>query len=465
MKEEKDLYKLTSIDADGGHIHIIPAEVKGFFRKYRTYTHILLLSIFLGLPWIHFQGKQLILLSIPTREFIFFGLTFKSHDAPLIFLLISIGILSLALVTALWGRIWCGWACPQTVFIDFVYRRIERWVEGTYLERRRLHEAEWSWNKFRKIITKWFLFTFFSTLFAHSFVAYFTGSRELLRMMSGTPAENWTYFLIILSFTLLLLFNFGWFREQFCVIMCPYGRIQSVLLEPSSISVMYDQVRGEPRRSPSTPKEATGDCVSCNRCVEVCPTGIDIRNGLQMECISCTACIDACNEIMEKVHKPKGLISYRTLDNSSFKFFKLKTIFYGVLIILAFSVLIYNLNTRSTVDIALLRGIGTPYSQDLDPDGRPQIINHFRLHLNSQTNKEMIFEISLSEKDLQKGLALMVSPQPIVLKPQASETWHLFFHLPKELLPSNGKFDFIITLKSQDGEIQTKNITFLGPAK
>ncbi len=397
--KRKDQFKLTSIDEHGARINIIPAEVQGYFRKHRTRVQIGLLLVFLGLPWIHFQGHQLVLLNIQSREFIFFGLIFKSHDAPLIFLLLAILTLGLALVTSIWGRIWCGWACPQTVFIDAVYRKIEIWTEGKYIERRKLNLESWSFLKFRKKTFKWILFFLVSTLFAHSFVAYFTGSIELLKMINGSPTDNWNYFLLVMAFTAVLLFNFAWFREQFCIIMCPYGRIQSVLMEPSSLAIVYDQKRGEPRRDFKNLGRNTGDCVGCNRCVEVCPTGIDIRNGLQMECISCTACVDACDEIMKKVKKPRGLISYSSLDNSSFQFWRLKTYAYGSLILMASGVLAFNLATREPVEITLLRGIDSPFSQDLDAAGTIQIINHFRIHLTSQIDKDISYYIALTDAD------------------------------------------------------------------
>lgn len=464
MKQQLDPFKLTSLDESGSHIGLIPAEVTGFFRRRRNVVQFILLSIFLLLPWVHIDGKQLLWLNISDREFHFFGLLFKAHDAPLLFILIVVMALGLAFATAVWGRIWCGWACPQTVFIEAVYRRIEIWVEGNYLNRRRLQMAPLSVEKAVKKSLKWLLFFLVSALFAHSFVAYFTGSYELLKMMEGSPKDNWNYFLLIVFFTALLTFNFGWFREQFCVIMCPYGRIQSVLLEPSSLAVVYDHSRGEPRRA-SANQEKTGDCVGCNRCVEVCPTGIDIRNGLQMECIACTACIDSCNEIMAKVKKPQNLISYRTLDGTPLRVWKLKTFFYGFLISLALGVLFYSLRTREAVHIAVLRGIEAPYSKDTDSDGQTQIINHFRLHLTSQTEKDVTYELSLSESDASKGLILTVSQNPVTLKGKTSQTWHVFLRAPMSQLPKNGKEDFTLLIRADDGTLLTRDLIFVGPSQ
>lgn len=464
MKASKDPFKLTSIDHEGHRINIIPAEVKGAFRRHRTIVQGILLAIFLLVPWIHFKGQQLILLDLSEREFIFFNVIFKSHDAPLLFLILGILTLGLAWVTAIWGRIWCGWACPQTVFIDAVYRRIEAFIEGNAFERRKLQNAPLSMTKAVKKIVKWISFAAVSCIFAHSFVAYFVGSRKLVQMMQGAPSENWTYFLLILFCTAVVTFDFGWFREQFCLIMCPYGRIQSVLLEPTSLTVLYDQKRGEPRRGSVAKEQLSGDCVNCNRCVEVCPTGIDIRNGLQMECIACTSCIDACDEIMDKLKKPKGLVGYRTLDDSPFQIWKVKTSFYAILILLCFSTLTYAISTRKPVDISVLRGPGAPFNEAIDSTGNPETINHFRIHLISQSDHEKSYSITLTDHDQKLGMILTVAQNPILLKAKSTDTWNVFLHFPRSALPKNGKKEFLLLIKGEDGFAFEQTLTFLGPA-
>lgn len=465
MTSKKDLYKLTSIDEHGHHLSIIPAEVTGYFRKNRTRVHIILLIVFLVLPWIHFNGQQLVLLNISSRDFIFFGMRFRSHDAPLAFLFLITFVLVLAFVTAVWGRIWCGWACPQTVFIETIYRKIEFWIEGGYLQRRKLRSSSWSLYKLKKFLQKWCVFFLVSSVIAHSFIAYFTGSLELLKMIQGSPAENWNYFLIVLFVTGLLLFNFAWFREQFCVIMCPYGRIQSVLLEPSSLAIVYDETRGEPRRGSNLEAKSTGDCVSCNRCVEACPTGIDIRNGLQMECIACTACVDACDEIMRKVKKPTRLISYKTLDNSPLTIFKVKTIFYSVIILMAMGVLVYSFQSREPLNIAVLRAIDSPYSVIKNDSGHPQILNHFRLHLTNQTSSNSIYKIILPKKESDQGLILTTAENSIVLKADESHTWHLFVSAPLSKLSPQGNLPFKILIQGVAGETFERDLLLIGPKK
>jgi cytochrome c oxidase accessory protein FixG len=465
MQEKKDLNKLTSVDEYGSHISLIPGEVRGFFKTRRTWVHAFLLLVFLLLPWIHVNGQQLILLNISSREFRFFGMLFRSHDAPLIFFLVMAFVLGLAFVTAIWGRVWCGWACPQTVFVDAVYRRIELWTEGNYIQRRLLRSKPWTIDKIRKVGFKWVLFILVSSLISHSFIAYFTGSIELVKMMKLPPTENWTYFVLVISFTLVLLFNFAWFREQFCVIMCPYGRIQSVLLEPTSISVVYDEKRGEPRRSPLNKGTNGGDCVSCNRCVEVCPTGIDIRNGLQMECIACTACMDACDEIMEKVKKPKGLIGYKTLNGLPFKMFTLKTAVYGLLILFSIGGLAYSLKTREPVNISVLRAIESPYSFSKDEMDQNQVLNHFRLHLINQTDQNVSYRVSISEKDQELGMKLIMSQNPFLIDANKSETTHIFIQFNQNLLAADGQLKTKIFLTDLENKKIEKEVILLGPRK
>lgn len=463
MSTEKDPFKLTSIDEHGSRIHLIPSEVRGFFRVWRTRVHFVLLIIFLILPWIKISGHQAILLNVSAREFNFFGLLFRSHDAPLIFLVLAVLVMGLAFVTAIWGRVWCGWACPQTVFIDSVFRRIEYWVEGNYIQRRKLALGDLNFKKLFLLTTKWLLFTLVSSLIAHSFIAYFSGSDQLIEMMRRPPSENWDYFVLVSFVTAVILFDFGWFREQFCVIMCPYGRIQSVLLESNSLAVVYDQNRGEPRRNSNTTIEKRGDCISCNRCVEVCPTGIDIRNGLQMECIACTACIDACDEMMEKVKKPQGLISYKTLNEKPITLLKAKTVFYGLVIVVACFTLVYNLITREPINIALLRATDAPYVVTPSENGEKIVRNHFRLHLTNQTEKPSSYKIELSPKSVFQGFILTIAQNPILLKEKASETIHLFIHISHEKFLALGKTSIEVHLINLDGEKFEREFTFLGP--
>jgi cytochrome c oxidase accessory protein FixG len=483
---ELDPSKLTSVDEHGDRVSIIPAEVNGFFRRHRNWVQGVLLVVFLLLPWTHIGGRQTILLNIPDREFALFGVLFRAHDAPMIFFLFGILTLGLAFVTAVWGRVWCGWACPQTVFIDAVYRRIEQWVEGGYIERRRLRDGPMNAVKIRKLVMKWFLFFVVSSLIAHSFMAYFVGAEDLVAMMMGSPSENYTYFILVSIFTAAILFDFAWFREQFCVIMCPYGRIQSLLLDQKSMVVMYDAARGEPRKSrasmpnmptmvgASTGLGATaaaavaaakqGDCVSCNRCVQVCPTGIDIRNGLQMECIACTACIDACDEIMEKVKKPTGLIRYDTLDGSKISLWRPRSLIYLVMIIGLVLGLAFTLATREPVDWTLMRSKGLPYSYIKDETGSEKILNQFKIHIQNQGKVSAYYNLSLPAEIVAQGFVLTTGQPQISLAPEQSHEWYFFVSASEESLKSqNGKIKTKIILRDEAGFESQKELILVGP--
>lgn len=434
--------RLSMLDEFGGRRFIIPAEVLGRFRKWRNWVYFILMAIFLGLPWIKVGGHQALHFDIGQRRFVVFGSVFHAHEAPIIFYLLAISVLALALMTAIWGRVWCGWACPQTVFIDLVYRRIEQWVEGGYIERRKLYLGPMTATKFRKYSFKWFLYFVVSSLFAHSFIAYFSGANELLAMTQRPPEQNMTYFLLVTVTTAVLMFNFGWFREQFCIIMCPYGRIQSLLMDRSTINVMYDSDRGEPRKGSVPVGKTQGDCVNCLRCVQVCPTGIDIRKGIQMECIGCTACIDACDEIMTKVKKPLGLISYRPTVIRSHRRVRSRVVGYSALLGLMVIMFIWSVARREPYSALVLRAKDTPY-QVLQGD---LILNHFKAHLINQSGGTQIFRFELPPEAEKEGISLTTSaPQYTVASGQSTEV-HVFVRFPKLRLAgkTEGQIPFLL---------------------
>ena len=381
------------LDEFGQRIFIIPGEVKGFYQARKAWVQSFLLFIFLIQPWLSWDGRQAVLLDIPDRKFYFYGLQLFATDAPLFFLVLVIFVVSLFLLTALYGRVWCGWACPQTVFIERVYRFIERQVEGNYIKRRALAAQDLSFEKIFRGGLKWLLFFAVSSIFAHSFIAYFAGGAQLLSMMQAKPSENSSYFLWVSAVTLLLLFDFGWFREQFCLIVCPYGRFQSVLQDPDTISIFYDVQRGEPRKGSPASNIPPGDCVSCHRCVEVCPTGIDIRNGTQMECIGCTACIDACDEIMTKIHKPTGLIGYRTESGQSAKKLRPRVIIYASVVVIALVTLSTLLAKQEMVLVELLRAKGLPFVVLQDSESRKIVQNQFKLRIENHFGEKLTFKV------------------------------------------------------------------------
>lgn len=461
--------RLTMLDEHGGKKTIIPAEVAGQWRQRRDRVYFILIVVFLTLPWTRINGAQTILLDIVNRKFALFGITFWAHDAPLIFLIFVILVFGLAFVTAIWGRVWCGWACPQTVFIDFVYRKIEILVEGKYLERRKLALDDLSFEKIIKKITKWIIFFAVSSFIAHSFTAYFVGSQNLTEwVLSGNTNEHWVTFLIISFITGVLLFDFGWFREQFCIIMCPYGRFQSVLMDKRSLAVLYDENRGEPRKGlKHDQNKKQGDCVSCQRCVQVCPTGIDIRKGLQLECIACTACIDACDEIMEKVNKPKGLIRYASVSGLRNKVTYWRPLLYLAIISIAIVVLTFVLSTRKSVDFAVLRAKETPYQIVKGTQGEELVMNHFKVHAKNQSTFDIKPFIKFSEPKLAESSQIKTQENPFFIKAGENKTIHFFVIVPKSSIDGSGilKINIIFDYTTQNGVLTTQDfeLSLQGP--
>lgn len=299
---------LGSLHGDGSRKTVHPADVHGPWKSRRQVLFVVLGAVFLGLPWLRIGGRPAVLLDLPHRHFYLFGAIFTAADAwLLLFLFTGVGF-SLVVLTTLAGRAWCAGACPQTVFVEGVYRRIERAIMGPREARLRREREAWTADKVGRTVALWTLYLLVSSFLAHAVLGYFFPVRTLLARIAEGPAAHPEAFGWTVGVTALLLFDFGWFREQFCVVMCPYGRFQSVLTDRDSKVVAYDRKRGEPRGKLHV--LGNGDCVDCRRCVAVCPTAIDIRDGLQLECIGCTACIDACDDIMQKVEKPRGLIRW-----------------------------------------------------------------------------------------------------------------------------------------------------------
>ncbi|ERM83145.1 cytochrome C oxidase [Rhodonellum psychrophilum GCM71 = DSM 17998] len=309
---------LGTVKEDGKRNWVFPKKVSGKFYQWRSYLSYLLLGIlFLG-PFIKVNGKPWLLFNIFERKFIIFGAVFWPQDTHLLIFLLLIFFVFVILFTVVFGRVFCGWACPQTLFMEMVFRKIEYWIEGDANQQRQLEAMPWNGEKLRKKGLKMTIFILISFMISHITMAYLIGIDNVKEIVTQPPGENMAGFIGLMAFTGIFLFVFSWFREQACIVVCPYGRLQGVLLDNNSINVTYDYVRGEPRgpiRKNKVEETPKGDCVECSLCVQVCPTGIDIRNGIQMECVNCTACIDACDEVMLKVDRPVGLIRYAS-ENS-----------------------------------------------------------------------------------------------------------------------------------------------------
>ncbi|AXE21271.1 cytochrome c oxidase accessory protein CcoG [Runella rosea] len=363
-----------------------PQKPTGKWHNRRVWFTIFQLSVMFGLPFIKVNGQPLFLFNILERKFIIFGLFIGPQDYWLFGLMMISFFVFIVLFTTVFGRVWCGWACPQTVFMEMVFRKIEYVIEGDWKAQRALEKAPWNNEKIVKRTLKVVVFMTVSFLIANLLLSYFVGVDRLWRIVSEPITEHLTLFLGICAFTLIFFFNFAWLRDQACTVVCPYGRLQGVLLDKNSVVIAYDYKRGEPREKLHKGKERTaGDCINCFQCVNVCPTGIDIRNGTQMECVNCTACIDACDNIMEKVNLPKGLIRFDSENNiasGKSKLITTRTIAYAVVLTALWVALGYAILTRDDTETTMLRVPGSRYIEN--PDG--SISNLYTFKLFNKTN-------------------------------------------------------------------------------
>ncbi len=386
-----------------------PTEVSGKFKTRRMVVRVLLVCSFLILPWVKIQGHQALLLDVFHRRFAIFGYLFFAQDVPLLFLLVINFVLGIALTTAFMGRIWCGWMCPQTIFIDGFFRVIEHWVEGNGLTRRKNAALPLNFERaLRKTIT-WGLFAACTFVITHSFLAIFIGREQLLKEVQSPISESPASFLFILIANTILLIDFGWLREQFCMIACPYGKFQSVLQDRFTVSVTYHQQRGEPRRQ-------GGDCVDCNRCVTVCPTGIDIRNGSQLECIACTACMDACNDVMVRLKKKPALIGYYSESQvlgQPQKWIRPRVAIYIALITIFGSVGFYQWMILKPFEVMIYKTKGAPFGVIADAAGTSKITNLFTTELSNKSADPILIEL---KAPAQSELKLIMPNNPVTVQ-------------------------------------------------
>lgn len=349
----------------GNRKWIYPKKPSGPLYKGRTWFSILLMALLFSGPFIKINGHPILLLNVIERKFIIFGIPFWPQDLPLFALLMLTFVVFIIVFTVLFGRLWCGWACPQTIFMEMLFRKIEYLIEGDFKQQQKLDTQPWDAEKIGKKTLKHLLFFILSFLIANTFLAYLIGIDELKKLAFNGPSAHLGQFISLTLFTFVFYIVFAKFREIVCIVICPYGRLQGLMLDKNSIVVAYDYVRGEPRGFiKKGAAEQKGDCVDCHRCVQVCPTGIDIRNGTQLECINCTACIDECDEVMDKIHKPKGLIRYASqaqIASGLIQRFTLRSSAYTVILVILMSVLTYLLATRSDVEATVLRTPGLTY--------------------------------------------------------------------------------------------------------
>ncbi len=443
---------LSTLRPDGGRRWLYPTLSPGRYWRVRRVVGWALIVFYIALPLIRLNGSPAVLLDAVHGEFALLGLTFYPTDAPLAMLALIGALLTVFLATALYGRLWCGWACPQTVYLEFLFRPLERLIEGREPVRKLRDNGPLTVDKAWRKAVKWTLYGLISLVLAHTFVAYFVGWDRLLGWMGGSPLANWGYFVFMALTTGLVLFNFGVFREQMCTVACPYARLQSVLIDDISVIVAYDRNRGEPRgKGKRDPQKETplGDCIDCGACVRTCPVGIDIRDGLQMECIGCTQCIDACDEVMDRVELPRGLIRYTSeaeLAHLPARRLRPRVVLYGSLLIVLAVALVGLLIARRPVEVSLTRSIGEPFTTL--PTG--EIANRLTVRVRNRTGSATAFTVAAESP---AGARVQVVGLPTTtLEPGALVHLDLWFIVPPGDL-SGGSGEGRLRLRFTGGDI------------
>lgn len=453
---------IGTVDDTGKRRWVYPKKPAGRFHNWRAIVSVILLTLLFSGPLLRWNGNPMFLFNFLERKFILFGITFWPQDFHLFVLAMLSFMVFIVLFTVVFGRVWCGWACPQTVFMEMVFRKIEYWIEGDRNKQIKLNEGPWTAEKIGKKTLKFSIFLVFSFLIANTLLAYIVGVDAMKGIVTQDPSENWSLFAGALAFTGIFFFVFAYFREQACIAVCPYGRLQGVMLDKNSIVVAYDFVRGEPReRLKKGEERSSGDCVSCNLCVHVCPTGIDIRNGTQMECVNCTACIDACDEVMDKVGFEPGLIRYDSyngiVNRQKLRFTGRMAAYTGVLALLL-GLFVFLLVTRSDIEITLLRTPGVMF-QTTEAGKISNLYNIQVVNKTTQAYENVRFKIVKPE-----GATVRLVGKDFTVPGQEIHKGTLFIDIPKENL--TGRTTKIL-LEAYEGEkkLDEAKTAFVGPIR
>ena len=459
---------IATIDQKGKRAFIYPKKPSGPLYDRRKIVSYFLLVFLFGAPFVKINGHQFLLFNVLERRFNIFGFPFWPQDFHLFVISMIIGVVGLALFTVAFGRIFCGWFCPQTIFMEMVFRRIEYWIEGDRNQQIRLEKQEWDAEKIRKRVTKWIVFYVISFVIANVFLAYLKGSDTVIEFVKEGPTHNTSTLIAVLIFSAVFYFIYAWFREQVCIIACPYGRLQGVLLDNKTINVSYDHVRGEGEngRAKFTKGEdrvaaGKGDCIDCKACIHVCPTGIDIRNGVQLECVNCTACIDECDTIMDKVGFPKGLIRYASEDEivkkEKFKFTNRMKGYSAVLLILT-GIFVGMLFLRSQVEATILKVPGQMFLKEGN-----RIVNVYNFKVVNKTN-EAFQHVTFKLVDAEGGEIKLVGANAITVPGDSLGEGTLFIKLPESLLNDEKK---VLHIEVYDGNrrIESTTTNFNGPRR
>ncbi|GGH71212.1 cytochrome c oxidase accessory protein CcoG [Phaeocystidibacter marisrubri] len=464
--DDKFRDSIGTVDADGKRKFLNPKRITGYWMKRRTWVAMGLLVFFFAIPWIEIGGKPFLLLDVLGRKFVIFGSTFWPQDSYLLVLAMISGVLFVVLFTVVYGRIFCGWICPQTIFMEHVFRRIEYWIDGDRGQQIRLRKLPWtSWEKIWKRLLKNTLFWGISFLIGNTFLMILIGTDRWWIMVEQGPTQHWGNFISLVIFTTVFYLVFAWFREQVCLMVCPYGRLQGAMIDRKSIVIAYDKVRGEPRgkfkKNEDREEAGKGDCIDCNQCVDVCPTGIDIRNGTQLECINCTACIDACDVIMDKIEKPRGLIRFASEEEitsgEKWKFTtraKAYTAVLGILLI----VMGFLVSERPIAEVKLFRAKGQLFTHD---KATGEVQNVLKYTIINKANETLDLDIELVEPE---GTVVYIGAEPDSIAVGSFVEGILLVKIPaSELVTDRDKVHFQFKI---NGEVlDDQDFTFLGPRK
>lgn len=452
--------RIATVDAKGKRNWVFAQQPKGKFYNIRTIVSLFFFGLFFTLPFIKVNGRPFFLINIPEAKFILFGKVFWPQDFFIFGLGMVTFIIFIVLFTAAFGRLFCGWVCPQTVFMEMLFRKVEYLIEGDAAKQKMLKNSSWTGEKIRKKLTKHLVFFFLAFIIANFFLAYIISMDELIKIITSPVSEHVVGFMAILLFSAIFYAVYAFFREQACTVVCPYGRLQSVLLDRNSMIVAYDHKRGEPRgKYKKDYKEAgLGDCIDCYQCVKVCPTGIDIRNGTQMECVGCTACIDACDHMMDSVGRPRGLVRYASengIANGEHLKYTTRMKLYTLLLIVLVSLLSFILVTRKDVDGTIVRATGTLYQEV----GKDSLSNLFVIKVINKTMQDLDITLKLENAP---GYVKEVAGEQILVKKEDQSKATFFVTLPRSFIAKR-KTEIRVGLYQQDKKITTLKTSFIGP--
>lgn len=453
---------ISTVDDKGKRVWVYPKKPKGRYTNWRSVLAVALLALLFGGPFIRIGGEPMLQLNILERKFTILGNIFWPQDFFLFVIAMVTGIVFVILFTVVFGRLFCGWVCPQTIFMEMVFRKVEYLIEGDFKQQRKLNKQPWNFEKLWKKTLKHAIFLFISFLIGNTFLAYIIGSEALIAIITEPVSQNVAGFSSMLIFSGMFYGVFAWLREQVCTTICPYGRLQGVLLDRNSMVVAYDYVRGEIRakfrKNEDREVAAKGDCIDCNHCVDVCPTGIDIRNGTQLECVNCTACMDACDNMMDAVGLKRGLIGYKseaTISEGKKFTFSPRIMGYSLVLLVLLGVMSLLMLSRSDVETSILRTAGIMYQTQ--EDGR--LSNLYNVKVINKTNET--FPVTLKLENIEGEIRLV--GEGLVLKEKGVVESVLFIVLERDLLEGM-KTNIEIGIYHGEERIETVKTNFLGPA-